>query len=201
VLVCSLAFVMTACESSPESLGKSPAASWTRSTFHGAGLTITFDHPPTWKSQLRGRGFHYSATFGFLANFGLHQFCGSPASGPGCLWRVLGPFPPNGVLMTFGTFGYGPGDESQAQLLGPGAAMMVNSRVARRSVGTGEGCLGTGANSSLSYRMVDGQTQGAFAIDFCGRGPNVRLLESEADRVARSLHISPGPAGEGARPD
>lgn len=181
-------------------LGDPPA--WSHSTFHGDSLTVAFAHPSTWRSQLGPLSLHYGDTFAFVANFSLLPFCGSSAPGSfGCLWAKLGPYPPNAVLMTFGTTGYGPGQLTQTQLLGHGTPVLVGGHQARRTMGIGQGCLGTGATNSESYSVLDGRSQGAFWITFCFRGPNEHLLMSDADQVVGGLSLVPGPSGVGAQPE
>jgi len=183
----------------PLASGQLPA-NWTKSTFHGDSLTVSFDHPKSWESQLGPNGFHYSDTFAYLSNFTLRQFCQGTNGGFSCIWANLGPFPPDGVLMTFGTGGYGPGTETRRQLLGGGTKVLIEGRLAHRSVGTGQGCLGTGGESSLSFAIVDGRPQGAFYVNFCFRAPHLSVLRSEADRVAKTTHIERGPPLIGAQP-
>lgn len=174
---------------------------WTYSSFTGAGLHVRFEHPAAWQSQLRPLGLHYSATLGFLANFHLNQFCGSPSpTSYRCIWADLGPFPPDGILMEFGTGGYGPGPMTQKELLGSGHRVTVGGHTARRQLGSGVGCLGTGAQSSVIYRVTDGQAQGIFSIDFCLRGPYRKSMQTQIDRVIRSFRITPGPPGVGVQP-
>jgi hypothetical protein len=178
-------------------------SSWIKSTFHGDGLTVSFDHPKSWQSQLGPNSFHYYDTFAYLSNFTLHQFCEEhepPGSGFTCWWKDVGAFAPRGVLMTFGTGGFGPGGaESHAQLLDGGARVKIGGRLARRTVGVGQGCLGTGAQSSLSYVILDGKSQGAFDVEFCFRGPQVSKLRTEAEQVAKTIRLHPGPSGVGAQ--
>jgi hypothetical protein len=175
-------------------------ASWTNSTFHGDSLTVSFDHPGSWRSELKPLSFHYSDIFGFLSNFTLQPFCHSYATSYDCIWAQAAQFPANGVLMTFGTVGYGPGIESGRALLGPGRATPIGGRAAHRVSGNGRGCLGTGATASVSYAVVDGKTQGIFGVTFCYRGAQPGKFRSEADGVAQTLRLNRGPSGVGAQP-
>jgi hypothetical protein len=167
---------------------------------HSDSLRVSFQHPTSWRSLLQPLGLHYDATFAFLANFPLRQFCHQVPNSFTCLWADLGPYPAIGVLMTFGTFGYGPGPMSRQELLGPGAHLKVGGRTARRRVSDGVGCLGTGAQHAVSYTVVDGEPQGIFGVTFCYRGPPRRQLTAQIDRVMRTMRIAPGPPGVGAQP-
>jgi hypothetical protein len=195
-----LAIVLASCGGRVHSGTRAPT-SWTKSTVHGDSLTVSFTHPRSWRSQLQPLSIHYSATFGFLSNFVLQQFCHFGQSGEACTWADLGRYPSNGVLMTLGTYGCGPGPRSQQELLGAGNPMTIDGHVAHRFTANGQGCLGTGAEYSVSYRVLDGKAEGIFGIEFCYRGSNPGTFQSEADRVARTLHIRPGPSGLGAQPD
>jgi hypothetical protein len=92
---------------------------WIVQSFHGAGLIVTLDHPVTWRSQLQPLSIHYSATFAFLANFPLQQFCTHPTPSTfSCTWADAATLPPGGMLVEFGTGGYGPGHTSSGALRG-----------------------------------------------------------------------------------
>jgi hypothetical protein len=193
------AILFSTCSGSVRSVARTPA-SWTRSVFHGDSLVVSFAHPASWRTRLQPLSLHYGAIFGFLSNFGVRQFCHSGPTGGGCIWADLGPFPRRGILVTFGTGGYGPGPLSQKELLGTGTSLIVGGHPAHRHLGRGQGCLGTGARSSVSYTVLDGKHQGVFGIEFCYRGPSTGFFVSEAERVAWSLHLGPGPPGLGPSP-
>jgi hypothetical protein len=198
-----LATTLSSCSGTSANESPKSPSFWTASTFYGDSLTVSFKHPAAWQSQLEPLSLHYAATFGFLANFTLHQFCGSVVRGGGCIWADLGPFPPNGLLLSFGTNGYGPGLLTQKELLGPGTVVSIGGHLAHRRVNAepaGGDCLGTGAQESLSYTVLDGKRQGAFYIDFCYRGPHLRALRSVANQVAGTFRIAPGPVGVGPQP-
>jgi hypothetical protein len=190
----AFAVALPSCAGHSTKSGAQVPASWVRSTFHGDGLTVSFEHPPSWRTQLAGRGFHYGDTFAYVANFGLNRYwCGNPENSGACIWKQLGTYQPNGMLVTFGTGGYGPGGQSQQQLLGTGRPLSIDGHAARRVSASSQGCLGVGAEASVSYTMLDGKSQGVFAIGFCYRGPQLSELQSEADQVALSLRLGPGP--------
>src|ERR1700694_1815728 len=181
----------------PPGCGTGPASGatpWVKGTFHGAGLTVTFEHPPFWRTQLSGHGFHYSATFAYMANFPLNKlWCGNPANSGACYWAQLAKFPANGVLLTFGTEGYGPGPSAG---LGPGRSISISGRAAR--VQNGGACqLGVGSSRSLSYTVADGETQGVFYMSFCFAGPTYGQLQSQAQTVAQTLRLTPDPTLSG----
>lgn len=88
---------------------RTPGIPWVVQDFHGAGIVVTLDHPTAWRSQLQPLSLHYTAIFGFLANFPLRQFCTHPtASSFECTGANIGKIPIDGVLVNFGTEGYGP---------------------------------------------------------------------------------------------
>jgi hypothetical protein len=188
------AILLSTCGFSLGSVARTPA-SWTRSTFFGDSLVVSFAHPRSWRTRLQPLSLHYGAIFGLLSNFEVQPFCPPSPTGGGCVWADLGAFSRRGMLVTFGTGGYGPGPISQKELLGAGASLVIGGHPARRHLGRGQGCPGTGARSSVSYTVLDGKDQGAFGIDVCYRGRSTRSFLSEADRVARSLHLGPGPPG------
>lgn len=66
---------------------------WTTSTFYGGGVSVTLPLPRDWTQRLPGRSFHYSATFAYLANYPVQQFCGGP-----CIWADAGQFPMGALL-------------------------------------------------------------------------------------------------------
>ena len=193
---------LASCGAQSNEAGTRDVPQWVRSTFHGDGLTVSFAHPPSWRIRVAGRGFHYYDAFAYVANFGLDKYwCGNPENSGACTWSELGNYPPGGMLVSFGTGGYGPGAETQQQLLGSGKSLTIGRHRGRRRSGSGQGCLGIGADASVSYSMIDGKSQGIFGIAFCYRGPHLSSLQAEADRVARSIRLGPGPQNLGPGPD
>ena len=176
-------------------------SSWVESTYRADGLLVTMNHPPSWTARLPGRGFHYADVWSFVANFPLNpHWCtfnnGVGGSGVACIWKQVGTFPKNGVLMTLGTGGYGPGPSTQA--LGGGKPISINGREARMLVfDTGQGCLGVGEKSSLRFTVKDGERQGEFNLLFCFSGPKDRVLQNEARVVVATLHMRPDPKAAG----
>jgi len=161
---------------------------------------VSFTHPKSWRSQLQPVSFHYATIFGFLSNFGVQQFCHSSSTGGGCIWADLGRFPRRGILVTFGSGGYGPGPMTQEELLGAGTPLTIGDHPAHRRTGRGQGCLGTGARSSVVYTVLDGRNQGVFRIEFCYRGPSTGTFQNQADQVAQSLRLDAGKTGLGPSP-
>lgn len=137
-----------------------------------------------------------------MANFPLNpQWCtfknGPGGSGGACIWREVGTFQKNSVLMTLGTGGYGPGPSSQG--LGPGQPITINGRQARwvANDNGGEGCLGVGATSFRGVTVNDGESQGEFNLSFCFSGPKDRVLQNEARLVVATLHMRSDPKAAG----
>jgi hypothetical protein len=178
----------------------SPRGQWVTESFHGAGLVVTVDHPVAWTSQLQPLSIHYSATFGYLANFPLHQFCRHPTSSSfECTWADAGPVPMGGILVTFGVEGYGPGPDIAAQLLSQGAPTTVDGHRAALQTGNGSGCLGTGAAHNDTYFVDDGPTGGVFDISFCWLG-NSSTLADDVHTVTSRLTLRPDPTNSGPFP-
>jgi hypothetical protein len=136
-----------------------------------------------------------------VANFPLNpHWCtfdnGAGASGVACIWNEVGAFPEDGVLMTLGTGGYGPGPSSQG--LGPGQPITINGREARLVENDNGGdCLGVGATSFRSFTVKDGKSQGVFNISFCFSGPGDRVLQHEARVVVATLRMRSDPKAAG----
>ncbi len=161
----------------------SPGSQWVTESFHGAGLVVTLDHPVTWTSQLQPLSIHYSATFGYLANFPLHQFCTHPTSlSFECTWADIGTIPVGGMIVTFGVEGYGPGPGIPAQLLALGTPTSIDGHAASEQSGNG-GCLGVGGDHRTTYFVDDGPTGGVFDVTFCWLG-NAASLADDARTVA-----------------
>jgi hypothetical protein len=171
---------------------------WVKEIHQGAGLTVSFEHPLSWRNELPGQGFHYSATFAYLANFRLNSdWCSVTPNSETCLWAKLATFPANGVLMTYGTDDYGPG---ATRGLGPGRAVRINGRSARvQSLGS-DCSLGTGSNDSLTYTISSPETQGHFFVDFCFSGPDDSKLRSQAQAVVHTLTLALDPSNSGVQP-
>ncbi len=177
-----------------------PGIHWVAQDFHGDGLVVTLDHPVAWRSQLQPLSLHYIAVFGFLANFPLQQPCTHPTSSSfECTWANAGKVPMDGVLVNFGTDGYGPGPEVRGQLLSLGTPTTVDGRRARELSGSGSGCLGSGAAHSLTLWIDDGKPAGLFDIGFCwlGSAPN---LAAEVHQVVAHLTLRADPTKAGPFP-
>ena len=178
-----------------------PGVQWVDERFHGAGLVVTLDHPAAWASQLQPLSIHYSATFGYLANFPLQQFCSRPSSSSfECTWADAGHIPIGGMLVTFGVEGYGPGPGIPAYLLSRGTPTTIDGRRAAEQAGPGSGCLGVGAGHSIAYFVDDGPTGGVFDIEFCWAG-NSPALSNDAHAVASRLTLRPEPTNAGPFPN
>ena len=82
-------------------------SSWVKSVYRADGLLVTLTHPLSWSQRLPGRGFHYYDIWSFVANFPLNpQWCtvnnGAAGSGVACIWKEVGTFQKDSVLMTLG---------------------------------------------------------------------------------------------------
>jgi hypothetical protein len=173
---------------------------WVDQDFHGDGLVVTLDHPVAWRSQLKPLSLHYTAVFGFLANFPLQQFCSHPTSSSfECIWANAGKVPTDGVLVEFGTEGYGPGPQPKGQLLSHGTPTTIDGHRASEQSGNGAGCLGTGADHSLALWIDDGKPAGVFDITFCWLGSNPALAE-DVRKAASRLSMRPDPSNSGPFP-
>ena len=177
-----------------------PSGQWVTQSFHGAGLVVTLDHPVSWTSQLQPLSIHYSATFGYLANFPLRQPCWHPSSSSfECTWAsMVGTMPMGGMLVTFGVEGYGPGPGIPAQLLSQGIPTTIDGR--RASMRSGDGFLDTGADHNATYYVDDGSTGGVFDIDFLWRGSAASLAD-DVHTVASRLTLRPDPTDSGPFPN
>ena len=178
----------------------SPGGQWVTERFHGAGLVVTLDHPVAWTSQLQPLSIHYSATFGYLANFPLRQPCWHPSSSSfECTWaKMVGTMPVGGMLVTFGVEGYGPGPGLPAQMLSQGTPTTIDGH--RAAVQTGNGFLGTGADHNATYVVDDGPTGGVFDIRFLWRGSAASLADDVRTVVSR-LTLRADPTNTGPYPD
>lgn len=164
----------------------------------GDGLKAEISHPPSWRTQLPGRAFHYDDTWAYVGSFGLNRsWCGNPPNSGACIWSQLGRFPDGGILMTIGTYGYGPAPGNAGPLLGTGSVLTVAGHRARKTIGSGSSCLGTGADRSVTYDVQDGRPQGALVVSFCSRGLSSGRLGTLAAEVVGSLRLKSAPAGEG----
>jgi hypothetical protein len=177
----------------------SPAGQWVEESFPGAGLIATLDHPVAWRSQLQPLSIHYSATFGYLANFPLQQPCWHPSSTSfECTSARFGTIPMGGMLVTFGVEGYGPGPGIPAQLLSQGTPTTIDGH--RASEQSGNGCVGVSSGHNIRYYVDDGPTGGVFDIEFCWLG-NSPTLADDAHTVASRLTLRPDPTNSGPHPD
>jgi hypothetical protein len=173
---------------------------WEVQDFHGDGLVVTLDHPVAWTSQLQPLSLHYTAIFGFLANFPLKQFCTHPTvSSFECTWANIGTIPMNGVLVTFGTEGYGPGPGGKSQLLSLGTPTTIGGRRASERSGSGSACLGSGVDHALTLWIDDGKAAGVFDITFCWVG-GAPSLADDVNTVATGLRLRPDPTHAGPFP-
>jgi hypothetical protein len=176
-----------------------PSGQWVTQSFHGAGLVVSLDHPVSWRSQLQPLSIHYSATFAFLSNFTLQQFCTHPTTSSfECTWADAGTVPTGGVIVMFGTEGYGPGPGIPAQLLSEGTPTTVDGRRAAEQTGTM--CLGVGADHRTTYFVDDGQPQGLFDITFCWRGSSTAFA-GDVRAVVSRLTLRPDPTDSGPHPN
>lgn len=177
-----------------------PSAQWVTQRFPGGGLVVTLDHPVAWTSQLQPLSIHYSATFGYLANYTLHQFCKHPTSSSfECTSADAGAIPMGGMLVTFGVEGFGPGPGIPAALLSQGTPMTIDGHRATEMAGTGR-CLGGGTDHFTTYYVDVGRTGGVFDIEFCWLG-NAPSLAHDAETVATGLILQPDPTNSGPFPD
>jgi hypothetical protein len=179
---------------------RAPGVQWVVEDFHGDGLVVTLDHPIVWRSQLQPLSLHYTAIFGFIANFPLQQFCTHPTSSSfECISAHVGKVPMDGVLVRFGTSGYGPGSGEKGQLLSQGTPTTIDGRRASERSGNGYGCLGSGADHSLTFWIDDGKPAGVFDIAFCWLG-SAPLLAEDVRTVATRLSLRPDPTNSGPFP-
>jgi hypothetical protein len=183
---------------SKPSPSSTPGVQWVDENFHGDGLVVTLDHPVAWRSQLEPLSLHYTAVFGFLANFPLRQFCSNPTSHiVECNWANVGKIPTGGVVVEFGTTGFGPGPVKRTQFLSQGTPTMIDGRQASERYGAG--CPGSGADHSLALWIDDGKSAGVFDISFCWLGSNPSLAE-DVRLVATQLTLRPDPTNTGPFP-
>jgi hypothetical protein len=200
VLVSSCARTTAVATRPPAAPSSTPGVQWVSEDFHGDGLVVTLDHPVAWQSQLQPLSLHYTAIFGFLANFPLQQFCTHPSSSSfECTWANAGKVPMDGVLVTFGTGGYGPVEVDKRQLFSQGTPTMIDGRRASEQSGNGSGCLGSGADHSLRFWIDDGKPAGVFDITFCWLGSNATLAE-DVHTVGTRLSLRPDPNHSGPYP-
>jgi hypothetical protein len=201
--LCVVGVVLSGCSQasaavvSPATPPITPGLHWVAQDFLGDGLVVTLDHPVAWRSQLQPLSLHYIAVFGFLANFPLQQPCTHPTSSSfECTWAHAGKVPMDGVLVNFGTDGYGPGLEVRGQLLSLGTPTTVDGRRARELSESGSGCLGSGAAHSLTFWIDDGKPAGLFDIGFCWLGSDPNLAREVHQVVAHlTLRADPTKAG------
>ena len=148
---------------------RTPGAPWMVQEFHGDGLVVTLDHPTAWHSQLQALSIHYAAVFGYLANYPLQQFCTHPsATSFECSWANVGKIPMGGVLVSFGTTGYGPGPGVKAQILSQGTPTMIDGRRASERSGSGSVCGGSGADHGLTLWIDDSHPESNVKWDDTG---------------------------------
>jgi hypothetical protein len=204
--LCIAGLLLSACARASAAVGPSATPSRTPGIlgvvqdFHGAGLVVTLDHPAAWRSQLQPLSVHYTAVFGFLANFPLKPFCTHPsASSLECSWANVGRIPFNGVLVTFGALGYGPGPDQKGQLLSQGTPATIDGRRAAELSGSGSACLGSGADHALTLWVDDGKPAGVFDITFCWFGADPSLA-ADVNTVATHLTLRPDPTNAGPFP-
>ncbi len=177
-----------------------PGAPWVVQEFHGDGLVVTLDHPAPWHSQLQPLSIHYAAVFGYLANYPLQPFCTHPsATSFECSWANVGKIPLDGVVVSFGTSGYGPGPGVKAQLLSQGTPTTIDGRRASERSGSGSVCGGSGADHALTLWIDDGKAAGVFDISFCWHGSDPSLAEA-VNKVATTLTLRPDPTNAGPFP-
>jgi len=200
VLVSSCAQPSAAPARTSATPSSAPGVHWVSEAFHGDGLILTIDHPATWRSQLQPLSIHYATAFGYLANFPLQQFCTHPTSSSfECTWANAGKVPMDGVVVNFGTEGYGPGGFGKDQLLSQGTPTEIDGRRASERSGNGIGCLGVGADHSWTFWIDDGKPAGVFDINFCWRGSNAPLAE-DVRTVATRLTLRADPTDSGPFP-
>jgi hypothetical protein len=207
LILCVSGVLVSSCAATSVAVGlpsatpsAAPGSQWVVEDFHGDGLVVALDHPAAWKSQLQPLSLHYAAMFGFLANFPLQQFCSNPTSSSfECIPANVGKVPMGGVLVNFGTDGYGPGPGARVQLLSLGTPTTVDGRRTRELSGSGSACLGSGADHSLTLWIDDGKPAGLFDISFCwlGSAPN---LAADVHRVVARLSLHPDPTNSGPFP-
>jgi hypothetical protein len=177
-----------------------PGVHWVDEDFHGDGLVVALDHPVAWRGQLQPLSIHYAAVFGFLANFPLQQFCSHPTSSSfECTWANAGKVPTDGVLVKFGTEGYGPGPQLKGEFLSRGTPTTIDGHRAAEQSGNGAGCLASGADHSLALWIDDGRPAGVFDITFCWLGSNP-ILAKDVRMVATRLILRPDPSNSGPFP-
>jgi hypothetical protein len=178
---------------------RTPGVQWVAQDFHGDGLVVTLDHPVAWTSQLQPLSLHYTAILGFLANFPLRQLCTHPSSSSiECSWSNVGTIPMNGVLVNFGTEGYGPGPDEKSQLLSEGTPTTIDGRRASERSGSGA-CSSGGVDHALTLWIDDGKPAEVFDITFCWVGSEASLAD-DVNTVATGLRIRPDPTHAGPFP-
>jgi hypothetical protein len=198
VVALILALPGHATPTSKPSPSSTPGVQWVDENFHGDGLVVTLDHPVAWRSQLQPLSLHYAAVFGFLANFPIKQFCSHPTSYIlECNWANAGKVPTGGVLVEFGTTGYGPGPVQKGQFLSQGTPTTIDGH--RASERYGAGCPGSGADHSLALWIDDGKSAGVFDISFCWLGSNPSLAK-DVRMVATRLSLRRDPSNSGPFP-
>jgi hypothetical protein len=185
----------------PVASPRTPGIQWVVQDFHGAGLVVTLDHPTAWRSQLQPQSLHYIAIFGYLANFPLPQFCTHPsASSFECKWSNVVKIPSDGVLVTFGTEGYGPLPDQKGQLLSQGMPTTVDGRRAAELSDSVSVCLGgIGPDHQLTLWIDDGRPAGVFDISFCWRGSDPSVA-ADVNTVVTQLKLRPDPTNAGPFP-
>lgn len=137
-------FALVACAPLPIARHTQPASTSTRSPssltqadYHGDRLVVDLTYPAERRSQLAPLSLHYVTLFAFLANYSLPPFCHSTPESLSCSWSSIGTFPSGGMVVTFGTEGYGPigGSVEKDQILGQGTPTSIDGRRAAEQSG------------------------------------------------------------------
>ncbi len=180
------------------------SASWVHADFHGDLLVVALTYPADWRSQLEPESLHYTAIFGFLANFPLPQFCRRTSQSIACSWTGIATFPLGGMLVTFGAeVPGGPGGVSVGDSpLDQGTRESIDGRQAAEQSGQAPewtpGYCPASADHWLTY-AVDASQRAIFYMRFCWRGADPALA-SDAQSVGTHLTLRPDPSNSGPFP-
>jgi hypothetical protein len=204
---------LAACAPAPVALNTAPAAtltptltqlSWVHADYPGDLLVAALTYPPDWHSQLEPQSLHYTAIFGFLANFPLPQFCQRTSESLSCSWSAISIFPSGGMIVEFGAqVPFGPGGVSVGgSPLDRGTRTSIDGK--RAAEQSGQAPAGTpgycpaGVDHWLSYEVA-ASPRADFYIQFCWRGSNPTLA-SDARLVGTRLTLRPDPSNSGPFP-
>ena len=178
--------------------------SWVHADYHGDLLVATLAYPADWRSQLEPQSLHYTAIFGFLANFTLPQFCQRAPESVSCSWSGISTFPSGGMLVEFGAeVSTGPGGVwVGGSPLDRGTRESIDGKRAAEQSGQAPestpGYCPSAADHWLTY-TIDASQRAIFYIQFCWRGADPALA-SDAQSVGTRLTLRPDPSNSGPFP-